>query len=102
MKYLPERVHLTAVIQQGGDAGDAEGDVCESFPPWSAEGVRDDDGEPAAVGFFERRLDLPRRSVRVLGQQDDIAGRHVGVVYPGIGADETVSRLADHHAALLA
>ena len=70
-----------------------------ALAPWPAERVGDDHGGRCARGLLDLLPDLVRRAVRVLRQQcDGPEFLDVGRVHAGVGADQAVLCLADHHA----
>src|SRR6266581_3040202 len=78
-------------IEKHGNAGRANGDICQAEAPGAAKGVADDDGE-AFAGSLAERGDKPfGGTIGIAGEQShNAAATNVRMVNPGIGADETV------------
>ncbi len=94
-------VVLARVVDERRDAGDTDGEVEVPFAPRPAEGVRDDDGDIGSRGGVHAGADRARRGIGVDREQAQRARLlDVRRIDAGVGADETVPRLADHHAVL--
>src|SRR6266581_6971232 len=78
-------------IEKHGNAGRANGDICQAEAPGAAKGVADDDGEAFAGSLAERGDKLFGGTIGIAGEQShDAAATNIRMVNPGIGADETV------------
>src|SRR6266852_5083373 len=78
-------------IEEHGNAGSADGDICQAEAPGAAKGVADDDGEAFAGSLAERGDKLFGGTIGIAGEQShDAAATNIRMVDPGIGADETV------------
>ena len=91
-----------AEVDDGGDTGDADGDVGQSLAPRAAERVGDDHADVDAEVGAQPVADAPRRAVAVDGQQRGVARGHVRQVDARVGAHEAVRRLADDQVAAAA
>src|SRR5438552_2107870 len=90
-------VNLPPVGLERLDSGGAYRDVRLTVAPGSAEGIRDHDRELGSHPSLERPPDHPRAPVRVEGEKGSMAALDVRPVYPGVCADEAVSRLRYYH-----
>src|SRR6266566_2147412 len=78
-------------IEKHGNAGSADGDICQAEAPGAAKSVADDDGEAFAGSLAERGDKLFGGTIGIAGEQShDAAATNIRMVNPGIGADETV------------
>src|SRR6266478_1848475 len=78
-------------IEEHGNAGSADGDICQAEAPGAAKGVADDDGEAFAGSLAERGDKLFGGTIGIAGEQSQYAAAtNIRMVNPGIGADETV------------
>src|SRR6266567_4416184 len=81
-------------IEKHGNAGSADGDICQAEAPGAAKSVADDDGEAFAGSLAERGDKLFGGTIGLAGEQShDAAATNIRMVNPGIGADETVVSL---------
>ena len=87
-------------VDDGADAGAADGDVGEAAPPRPAEGVARRSPRPRRRARPRSPSRMPAgRAVAVLGQQRGPAVVDVGQVDAGVGAHEPVLGLADDEVA---
>src|SRR6266699_4947886 len=78
-------------IEKHGNAGSADGDICQAEAPGAAKSVANDDGEAFAGSLAERGDKLFGGTIGIAGEQShDVAATNIRMVDPGIGADETV------------
>src|SRR5207245_4191249 len=78
-------------IEEHGNAGSADGDICQAEAPGAAKGVADDDGEAFAGSLAERGDKLFGGTIGIAGEQShNAAATNIRMVNPGMGADETV------------
>src|SRR6266568_531261 len=78
-------------IEKHGNAGSADGDICQAEAPGAAKSVADDDGDAFAGSLAERGDKLFGGTIGIAGEQShDVAATNIRMVDPGIGADETV------------
>src|SRR6266487_3608248 len=81
-------------IEKHGNAGSADGDICQAEAPGAAKSVANDDGEAFAGSLAERGDKLFGGTIGIAGEQShDAAATNIRMVNPGIGADETVVSL---------
>ncbi len=99
LEHAPVVVGRAAQVLERREAGAADRDVHHAAAPRAAERVRDDDREPRAEPFRERRAQALGRGVRVLGQQRQEPGLHVRRVDAGVRAHQPVACLRDHEVA---
>src|SRR5713101_544324 len=94
-------ITTAAIVNQRPHPGDADRNFCQSFPPWTPETVADDHRNIQPQAFLQLRPQARRRPVRILRQQGRMAPAvHIRDVHATVGANETVTRLRDQHAAL--
>ena len=89
-------------VDDGRQAGAADGDVDDALAPGPAEGVGHHHRHLAARGGPQPVADAPGRAVGVLGEQGRPAVLDVGEVDTGVGTDEAVAGLGDHEVAAAA
>src|SRR5215831_19878141 len=102
LQHVAGGVLLAQVALQRLEPGHPDGDVREPLAPRPSEGVRDDDAEIVAGQGAQPLAQAPRGAVRVLGKETGGLCIHVGLIDPRIRADESVMRLHDEHALVLA
>jgi radical SAM superfamily enzyme YgiQ (UPF0313 family) len=83
-----QRVGRTPKVDDGGDAGAADGDVGDPVAPRPAERVGDDHPHVDSRPMGHPVTDTPGRAVGVDGQQGDVAVGDVGLVDARVGAHE--------------
>src|SRR5205085_8969298 len=95
-------IRLTAQVDDGRDAGDADRDVGEAGSPRAAEGVGHDDADRRARAGPDDVAYAAGGTVGVEGQQRGLPGIDVGEVHTGVRAHEAVRGLADDQVAAAA
>src|SRR5215831_501393 len=102
LQHVAGGVLLAQVAFERLEPGYPDGDVREPLAPWPSEGVRDDDAEIVASQGAQPIAQTPRGAVRVLGKETGGLCIHVGLIHSRVRADESVMRLHDEHALVLA
>ena len=96
MQLASSHIGGAAQVEQGLDAGGAEGDVEQPLAPGAPEGVGDEHATFAPVASAQAIAQAPRRGIWILGQQDDAVGREaVRLVDAGVGAHPAGAGLDD-------
>src|SRR5579863_10337230 len=92
-------IALAAKIEQRGDTGRADGDVCEAETPRAAKSIADDHSQPLTGLFTQSRSESASRAVWIFRQKRHrVVPGNVGMVHTGVGADEAVMRFDNQHA----
>src|SRR5712692_284163 len=87
-----------AQIMEDGDAGRADGYVCQAQAPGTAEGVADDYGDAFAGSFAERGSEIFRGLVRISWEQAHaIFARNVRMIHARIGTDVAMACFGNQH-----
>src|SRR5215813_4979536 len=102
LQHMAGGVLLAQVALERLEPGHPDGDIREPLAPGPPEGVRDDDAEIVAGQGAQPIAQAPRGAVRVLGKETGGVCIHVGLIDPRVRADESVMRLHDEHALVLA
>src|SRR5712692_805123 len=89
---LAVAIARAAQIMEDGNAGRADGYVCQPKAPGTAEGVADDDGNALAGSFAERDSEIFCRLVGIPREQGHgVVARNVRMIHARVGTDVAVA-----------
>ena len=88
-------VRASAMIVQGVETRDANGNIHQPFPPRPSEGIGDDHRTAPQAGE-----QTARRGIRIIGQNGREIALDVRLIDTRVGADQTMPRLGDYYTAI--